>query len=234
MSHDASLTPLPPDLEALLAHERQRPGLSSAAQDRIFERLEHAPQPPPRRRFPSTLGSFILGLLVGGALASAPWLGRLGPAQPKMLVLDPPAPPPPVIVTVQPAAVPAVHAPSLAPASTAAPRRASAHGEHGSGSAPAVEVQDDRDTDLARERALIETARTALSRKQPDSVDLLLRHAQQFPRGRLAEERESLLVQALLVAGRIDEARRRGEKFRARWPRSLLWPVVDAALRSIP
>ena len=95
-------------------------------------------------------------------------------------------------------------------------------------------AEPERDTELARERALIETARTAVARKQRDAIDVLLRHEQQFPRGRLAEERESLLVQALLQSGRLEEARSRGARFRARWPHSFLLPVIDAALRTIP
>lgn len=232
MKNDAPLTPLPPDLEALLDDERQRPGLTEAAKDRIFARLQTPPPSPPRGKFPTAIGSFIIGLLVGGALASALWIGRFAAPQPRLLMLDSPPPPPALIITIPAANIPPSLTPQAAQPTQSSTRRS--HADRGAPSASATPAPDDRDTDLARERALIETARTALSHKQSDSVDLLARHAQQFPRGRLAEERESLLIQALLVAGRIDEARRRGEKFRVRWPRSLLLPVVEAALRSIP
>jgi hypothetical protein len=230
---DEPLPPLPSDLAALLATERERPGLSDAAKDRIFERLSTSlpAVPATRRRFSTALGSFLLGVLLGGGLVAALLYRGLGPVQPKLLLLDSPPPPPVAVVVVPAANTPLISMAAPSPASASSSRRA--HGDHGASSQPAA-IAEERDTDLARERALIETARTALSRKQADAVDALLRHAQQFPRGRLAEERESLLVQALVHAGRIDEARRRGAQFRARWPRSLLWPVVDAALRSIP
>lgn len=230
MDDDAPLTPLPPELKALLAAEQQRPGLSADATERIRARLATSiASPPPRRCWPTAIGSFLVGLLVGGGLATGLLLGRLPPPAPKLLVLD--APPPAVIVVAAAPAIPPVPPPTPpAPSS----RHGGVRAERASANQPAPAAKDDRDTDLARERALIETARTALSRQQADAIDLLLRHEQQFPRGRLAEERESLLVQALLQAGRIDEARRRGARFRARFPRSLLLPVVDAALRSIP
>lgn len=92
-----------------------------------------------------------------------------------------------------------------------------------------------RDTDLAAERALLEMARTALGRGQGGAaIEALEKQARQFPRGRLVEEREVLLVQALAQAGRTKEARERGDRFRQRFPHSLLLPAVDAVLKSAP
>lgn len=231
--NDAPLPGLDPELSELLAAERERPGLSETATQRVLLRLERTVSAPPPRRWPTALGSFLLGLLAGGALVGASVHTWLGPVQPKLLVLDAPLPPP--------AAVVVVHAPSPPPAPTPQPPRGPVL-RHGGGRAErrgadppgAAAEQEERDTELARERALIETARTALSRKQADAIDVLLRHAQQFPSGRLAEERESLLVQALIQAGRLEDARSRAVRFRARWPRSFLLPVIDAALRTIP
>lgn len=226
--------PLPPGIAALLDAERGREGLSDAARDRILERLESTlsgPRPRPRRRWRATLGAFAGGLFLGAALGGALLGARPGREQPRVLVLDPPPPPPPVVVVVR-QAVPSVAAP-LPPeprTRTFAPRA-----ERSPAGTPAQDHEmDEPDTELARERALIETARSALARKQPDVMEILVRHEQQFPEGRLAEERESLLVQALVRAGRAEEARRRAARFRARWPRSLLQPVLDAALGEIP
>jgi outer membrane protein assembly factor BamD (BamD/ComL family) len=93
---------------------------------------------------------------------------------------------------------------------------------------------DSRDTGLATERTLIETARSALARR--DGVAVLQavdRHAALFPSGQLAEEREALAVQALVITGRADEARARADRFRQRFPNGLYRPIVDAALLTI-
>jgi TolA-binding protein len=94
---------------------------------------------------------------------------------------------------------------------------------------------DGRDRGLAAERKLIEMARTALSRGQTDGALVSLgRHARLFPNGQLAEERESLYVQALVSSGAFEQARGRGKRFHRRYPQSLFAPVVDKALQSIP
>jgi hypothetical protein len=87
------------------------------------------------------------------------------------------------------------------------------------------------DTALAAERVLLETARAALARGQrATAFDALERHAREFPRGRLGEEREGLWIQALLGAGRVDEARERLRRFRKSYPRSMLLPAFEASL----
>ena len=225
---------LSPELAELLATERQRPGLSPTAADRILARLENTlstPPPPPSRRRLISLGSFVLGLIVGGTLVGGFLRTQPGPLQPKLLVLDAPLPPPSTVIVVErQSPAPAVVLPSRGPTV----RHGSGHSDRRSAEQSEATSAPERDTELARERALIETARTALSRKQSTAIDVLLRHEQQYPSGRLAEERESLLVQALLHSGRNDEARKRALRFRARWPHSLLLPVIDAALRTIP
>ncbi len=88
----------------------------------------------------------------------------------------------------------------------------------------------DRDAALASERALLEMARTALSRQKPgDALEALSRHSREFPRGQLGEERDALQVQALVSSGRDEEARDAARRFRLRYPTSLLTPVVEAA-----
>ncbi|GAC1360477.1 MAG: hypothetical protein NVSMB47_13040 [Polyangiales bacterium] len=87
-----------------------------------------------------------------------------------------------------------------------------------------------KDTGLAAERALLEVARTALSRGDPlAALGSLVEHEKRFPRGQLSEEREALYVQALAQSGRRSEAKLRAERFRSRWPASMLLPVVDSA-----
>jgi hypothetical protein len=92
-----------------------------------------------------------------------------------------------------------------------------------------------RDRGLGAERKLIEMARSALARGQTERALFSLRnHARSFPNGQLAEERESLMVQALVAKGEFAQARGRAARFHRQHPASLFGPVVDQALRSIP
>lgn len=88
---------------------------------------------------------------------------------------------------------------------------------------------------LAEEKKLVEGARAKLvAGDAPGALALLEIHRQRFPRGGLSEEREALAVEALVKAGRYDEARRRAAAFRQRVPNSVYLPAVDATLESIP
>jgi outer membrane protein assembly factor BamD (BamD/ComL family) len=84
--------------------------------------------------------------------------------------------------------------------------------------------------DLAAERAALDVARTALGRG--DGANALAAcddHSRKYPRGALAEEREAIAVQALVLEHRGDDARARAERFRKTHPRSILLPAVLAA-----
>ena len=97
-----------------------------------------------------------------------------------------------------------------------------------------VEVRE-RDRSLAAERGLIEQARSALARNNgAAALAALDRHAKEFPRGEMEEERESLEVQALVGLERFDQARKLGARFLRRYPHSIFGAVVDEALKSIP
>jgi hypothetical protein len=94
---------------------------------------------------------------------------------------------------------------------------------------------DDGSTSLRAERAALDVARTALARGQPSAaLHSLETHAQRFPRGQLAEERESLAVQALVAQGEFGAARERAVRFGTRFPNSLFRPVIEASIRTIP
>jgi outer membrane protein assembly factor BamD (BamD/ComL family) len=99
--------------------------------------------------------------------------------------------------------------------------------------APAAsDVTPGHDAQLAGERALLEIARTALGKgDSAAALDALAKHASRYPRGQMSEEREALAVEALAGAGRMDEARSRGARFRRDFPNSMLMPVVDSALK---
>lgn len=84
--------------------------------------------------------------------------------------------------------------------------------------------------DLTLEREILDAANAALAHGRPaDALALAERHAEQWPRGFLGEEREVVRIQALAASGRRDEAQRRAAQFRASHPKSMLLPAIDAA-----
>ncbi|HSQ63699.1 MAG TPA: hypothetical protein VLM85_10820 [Polyangiaceae bacterium] len=88
---------------------------------------------------------------------------------------------------------------------------------------------------LDRERAVLDEARAALRNGDgPAALSAIDRHTRGFARPELAEEREALAVQALVLSARYDEARERAARFRASSPSSLFMPSVEASLASIP
>jgi hypothetical protein len=88
---------------------------------------------------------------------------------------------------------------------------------------------------LSQERALVERARAAVARRDGlSALEALTEHERTFPDGKLAEERDALVVQALALAGRSDDARRRGLQFESRYPGSIFTGRVDATLRELP
>jgi hypothetical protein len=86
-------------------------------------------------------------------------------------------------------------------------------------------------SELSRERALLDLARANAARGEPARVLARTeRHREQFPRGKLSEEREALAIRALLSLDRADEARARARAFRLSYPNSFLTPMIDSAL----
>jgi len=168
-----------------------------------------------RKRGALGLGGFVLGLLSG--LGIYTWQATRPAAA---LVAAPFDSPPALPVRPPRRIIPAVE--GVAPPAAAPP------------SWPRAALQD-RDTDLAAERALLETARTALSRSNSRAaLDALDRHLKAFPRGRLSEERESLWIQVLIQLESYDEARARAARFRQRFPRSVFLPAIEQTLRQAP
>jgi hypothetical protein len=164
--------------------------------------------------------TFVLGAGAGALLHA-----RLGGAPPPLPAPAAPLAAAPAAPESQPVAAP-VASPSCSSAASApsppcncpAPRAAP----------PSTQT---RDADLAAERALLETARTALDRRDlGQALAIVESHARTYPRGRLVEEREALAVQALLLDARYDQVRRRGAAFLKRYPRSLFGPAVEEAL----
>lgn len=150
------------------------------------------------------------------------------PVAPPVVVVPPPKPVTPVelaptptpVIAPSPAPVPSPP-PVLKPTPKPAP-------------APVVvpmPPSDTPDVQLTAERALIDRARSALLRRDgAAALSALDAHAAAHPDGRLAEEREALVVQALAAAGRLAAAQERAARFAAKYPSSVLLPAVQAAV----
>ncbi len=120
-----------------------------------------------------------------------------------------------------------------APSPAAAPAGGSTGPTAGSPGRPSPLVDGARP--LRAERMIIETARSALSQGHTsDALAALGRHEALFPQGQLAEEREALAVQCLAASGAGELARKRADRFRRQFPRSMLSPAVDAAIEPAP
>ncbi len=161
----------------------------------------------------------------GGAAAGVAAMRATTPALPSIQRT-----PPKIVVVHAPASSPAV-----APQSSITPEdleREAPLAQHIAGvPASAKPETTGRDLDLGKERALLSTARTALAKRDgPGALAALDRHAGQFPNGRLAEERASLRVQALLLSGDRTRATREAEEFKQAYPKSLLKGAVEKSV----
>lgn len=171
----------------------------------------------------TTVGSKLLPLVLaflagGGAGAGAMRALRPNPPAlaPTVVYVDRPSPTATTATTV----IPTVSLDRLpsAPPSTSS--------EHRGDDARTSSVDS-----VTAERRLLDTARTALVRGEHDAaLRAVGEHAKTYPFGRLEEEREAIAIRTLAEASRMDEARVRASRFRAKWPRSLLLPAVEAAV----
>lgn len=227
----APLDPLSPFAARLVAAERARPSVGADEAARIFARVGE------------TVGVAALGVAVAASAVhasraaklgltakAAPWIvlafaagGGTGAAVQAIVVHPathavsvPPLAPPPVAVPEPPLSLPDV--PSAAPLSSRAPELPSTPARSADGA-------------LAAERALIDRARTALTRGQAaTALDALDEHAKSYPRGRLGEEREALAIQALAALHRQADATKRASAFRRAHPQSVFLPAIALAV----
>jgi hypothetical protein len=88
---------------------------------------------------------------------------------------------------------------------------------------------------LAAELQLIDAARAALATSSAvKALSALHAHAARYPHGILEQERDALMVKALVGAGRGAEARAASQRFIARYPSSTLLDSVRSAVATIP
>ncbi len=155
--------------------------------------------------------AFAVGAAVGAAFAPSP--------SPRIVYVDRVVTPaaPLSAATPTPAELETIPAPLQA----AAPRA--------SGAPPG------RASQLSAERILLDEARVALAQGDTArAIERLDRHRRTYPVPLLSEERDALWIQALVKAGRYDEARARAAAFRRHAPNSFFSSMVESALESIP
>ncbi len=245
-------TQIPDDIDALLAAARDLPAPPAGHEDAILARLESTLGLPPDPSGPSggaggggpgasaasggkLLAAAIkpLALLLFGAGALVVWVRP--PAAPAQhpaapVVLPAPAPvqvPAPVVEAVVGAAVaaPAPAALVTKPRDTA-PRRAS------SPQAPAEQAPPTTTPDEGAERQLLRQAHASFrAGDHPACLATLGEHARTWPAGKLAEERDALMVQALAGTGNATAAEAAAQAFLERYPRSLFRHNVSSATR---
>jgi hypothetical protein len=173
-------------------------------------------------------GSWSAKLLVAGAAALAGaglWWGIGRPATP------PPAP----IEAAAPVSGPALAPPhaeplpaaSPVPGATAAevdarePSPAAPNARAARRAAPRVPPPD--------ELSLINQAQ-ALRARPAEALRVLAEHAKWYPQGMLSQEREVLAIEALVQAGKLDQARARAARLEASHPSSVHLPRVRSLL----
>lgn len=86
---------------------------------------------------------------------------------------------------------------------------------------------------LARESALVGSARSALEGDPGRALALLEEHARQFPRGSMSLERDYLRVKALRRLGRPDEAKQAAHVHLAGYPHSPYTSNLRAMLKEL-
>jgi hypothetical protein len=238
------LDSLPDELREFVAAEKSRPDPESEVQSRIFARvastvgfvpgLADAPPSPGAPAAPAApnlagmagrisrrgIATFLVGAAVGGVTVGT--IDRVRHTHEPPAVV---APAPPVASLPPPAPEPALAPSPSEPPPTPTVRR----------TVVVTPPSPARDKSLERERKLVEMARTSLARGQTaDALGALRRHQRSFPKGQLAEERDSLWVAALVASGDPVQAREHAARFRRQHPHSLFAPVVDQAIQSIP
>ncbi|HEV3189209.1 MAG TPA: hypothetical protein VGY54_01860 [Polyangiaceae bacterium] len=88
---------------------------------------------------------------------------------------------------------------------------------------------------LAEERALLDVARGALEREDAaQALAAIEKHERTFANGILVQEREAMAIRALVMMGRVDDARARAGRFRKHFPDSVLLPTIESTISSVP
>jgi hypothetical protein len=242
---------LDPKLARLLAEERRASDFPEEKREEFFAKIVGAVPgngdggAPPPEGSGSAARARVLGvklLKAGALLAVGATLGYVARG-PGSIATAPPT----AASAVAPAASRPVDEEQVAPAEVDASAASEPKTSPVSGLTPPASKPQPRGAEplaspsassrstLSQERALVERARAAIARRDGlSALEALTEHERAFPNGKLAEERDALFVQALALAGRSDDARRRALQFESRYPTSMFAGRVDATLRELP
>jgi hypothetical protein len=222
------LEPLAPELQALLACEREIAPQPEEVRERALLRaravLRASPRQP-RARAPVGGARWLIAAalvlmaatLFGAAMRAKRAAARsaLGAVPTRVAHSNPPRKPPTASIGLPASASASV--PELGAATTSA-EPSNALGRAALAPRPATPQEA-----YALELKLLSPARAAVARADfAGALAAVGEHERHFPAGRLAEEREALRVQALSGLHRTNDARRAAAAFRARFPGSIL------------
>jgi TolA-binding protein len=204
----SDLPPLPPELDALVRAEANAPAGHPALKDAIRARVLSAVAGPPGGSGGATGGGGLVSAkgAVALALVIAGGTALLWPKPEPSTKPSPSAPAP--VLSSQPIAPPA-QAATPAPASQEVP-------------APTLAVKKAVVPAPPSEETLLRRAWSALARNDAHAARAaLLEHERIYPQGDLAEERDALLIKALLALGDSSAARARASAFLESYPTSI-------------
>lgn len=181
------------------------------------------------------LAKLGLSVLVGAA-GVAGWMAWRGDAREAERVS------PPAVVATSVAAATSITSP---PVDRAPPAKGSADAPNPTAAAPSTPSIPFRPSkpapasssgttpiDSPNELELLDAAHAALAVDPSLALKLAARHASDFPSGVLVEEREVIIIQALLSLRRHSDAARRADAFRRRFPSSAFLPRLDGLLEA--
>lgn len=219
----------PADLEA-----RQLPVLTAAWS--AMAAAAPAPVPSPAggglRRLFGSMGvwSTAAALVVGGA--GGAWLHRELTSPPTVPVVAPlPAAPPPTVAPPEPQPSEIVPTEVSPPPEPTPQREREREREQPRRVTP---VAAPAPSTLEAEQQLLDTARTAFLRREPErAMPVLDEYARKFPRGALSEEHDALRIQGLCLLGRGAQATELARVFRQRHPNSVFLETVELSLKSL-
>ncbi len=170
------------------------------------------------------LGTFAAGVATGVVVEQKRAPAAPTAAAPSPLVTSPALPlPAHSALNNSPPAIPVSDLPRV----EQAPKRTSSAVSAASSADPPVPST----RGLSAERALLDVARNALARgAATEALAAADRHARDYPEGVLSEEREAIVIKALIALGRNPEARVRAQRFEQRFPNALMLHAIRAAL----
>ncbi|HVR00888.1 MAG TPA: hypothetical protein VMT47_02040 [Polyangia bacterium] len=220
--------PLSPDVEALLASERDVVPQPDDFRRRAFLRaraaLSKSASSPHAAAQPVFSWKWhwaaaVASVLVAGTLATAAIKARLWAAAAEPTLRGAPGAAPAARLPLPPSIdEPAPAATAPAPRPVVAPPRTLTRAEG-----------------YALELKVLQPARAAVARADVTAaLAAIAEHERRFPNGQLTEEREALRVLALASAHRSEDARRAAATFRKRFPRSMLLARMNDALGERP